>query len=1141
MELTKEQREAVEAREHRVFVAAGAGTGKTSLLVARYVRALLEDDLGTEDLPTVTFTRKAAAEMKSRIRAELLERDRSDLAWSLDSAPIGTIHGLCASLLRAHPLQAGVDPSFVVADEVQASILQEEALDLGWEKLVQEADEELMGLLARHQRSIRSDVLGLYLGLRGLGHDMPRFILPEAARLDQERGRLAVAGRAALAATAGMTLKATAAGNRARVHECLAWLPEARPTWEDLEQVAEFVAHMGCGALRPVFEEWNASLKVFRRTLGEHYLWPLVGLVDRLLTLLGEEHAHRKTELGLLDFNDVEIRALRLLDSGVRPYADAARLMVDEFQDTNGLQCRLIEKLGVATILTVGDLYQSIYGFRGADVEVFRGQERAACGSASGEAFHSRLSMNFRSRRAVLQVINRIFSHPGLFGEGFPHLEAARAGDRPRGDLPDERGALSPAVQLVVLDCGAAADGASTSQENEARVVADLVAGLVREQGWRPRDVVVLLRALTHVHELEEALVAQGLPSYVVQGRGYYDREELGDLLALLRSLVNPHDDMSLVTALRSPLGVVRDDVLYLLRLQADRLGGTSLWEAMREHEVDGAEAQDAERLCLFRERVETLRHRLGAPGLSELIDATVTAFDYDLVLLQSPDGPRRYANVRKLMLLADEFEAVEGPDLAGFVRYLVGRRDLTASREGNAALLAEEDDVVRVMTIHQAKGLEFPVVVIAGMGVSGRTNRDTFPLDRSDRVSLRISGPGDKRFGGPLVIGPADDVLRSLDAADREEEKRLYYVAMTRAMERLVLVGSLKGSEAEAAPLTLVLEALGVSDGHLAADSAAPPAADLDSGVLRNLSPLRSVEHAVLDRLDRLDPPACPASRPALPDTRRRGVGRVSFSSLAEYGRCPRGYYLQRVLGLDRWMDDDEGGGVRPMRAFEEESAESLSAVSSRDLAVGLEADGRLLGTVVHAALEKLVLGTEPDLLEVRAAIRGAAVALVGEEPDPVLLERGAALAQAFWRSPYADLGSRTCGRAEVPFLFSRGDTLVSGAIDLLYEEPERWTVIDYKTNRLSGRPTDVAAAPYELQAELYGLACLLAGAPAVTVALVFLESPDRVVSTAYSPVDLPALELRLDGALLGLAGGSFPANPIGCSACWLRGLCMV
>lgn len=1141
MGLTPEQLRAVEAEKPRVFVAAGAGTGKTSLLVARYLRALLHDGFGIEDLPTVTFTRKAAAEMKSRIRVGLLEAGRSDLAWSLDSAPIGTIHGLCSSLLRAHPLQAGVDPSFVVADAAQASILQAEALDLGWERLVQEADEDLLGLLARHQRSIQAHVLGLYLGLRGLGHDEPRFVLPSPGRLDEEKGRLAAAGEAVLAAIAGMNLKATAEGNRGRVQQCLAWLPEARPVWEDLERAAKFIPNMGCGAQRPIFEEWDASLKEFRRALGGLYLCPLVGLIDRLLTLLGEDYARRKTQLGLLDFNDVEIRALELLDSGVRPYADAARLMVDEFQDTNRLQCRLIEKLGVATVLTVGDLYQSIYGFRGADVEVFRVQERAMCGSASAEALHARLSLNFRSREAVLRVINRVFAHPGMFGEGFTDLVAARVGDQVRGGLPDERGELSPAVELVVLDRGAPSADNTTWQENEAWVVADLVAALVREQGWRPRHVVVLLRALTHVHELEEALVTRGVPSYVVQGRGYYDREELGDLFALVRSLVNPHDDMSLVTALRSPLGAVRDDVLYLLRLQADRMGGTSLWEAMREHEVEGAEGEDADRLKLFRGRIETLRRRLGAPGLSELIDATVTAFDYDLVLLQAPDGPRRYANVRKLMLLADEFEAVEGPDLAGFVRYLVGRRDLTAAREGNAALLAEDDDVVRVMTIHQAKGLEFPVVVIAGMGGSGRTNRDTFPLDRSDRVSLLISGPDDSRFGGPLALGPADDVLRSLNAADRDEEKRLYYVAMTRAMERLVLVGSLKGSEADVPPLKLVLDSLGVSRDDLAADSVLRPVADLDVVVRCDVRPAYPVEVAVPARPTHLEHLECPAARPALPDTRRRGVRRVSFSSLAEYGRCPRGYYLQRVLGLGRWTEDDGSRIAQPMGPFEDEGAESLFGESTRDQRVGLEPDGRLVGTLVHAALEQLVLRPAPDLRGIRTAIREVATALVGDEPDPRLLERAAGLALAFWRSPYAGLSRLTGGRTEVPFLFSRGDTLVSGAIDLLHIQDERWTVIDYKTNRLDGLTPEAAAAAYRLQGELYGLACLMAQAPAVSVAFVFLESPDHAVTTAYRPADRPALEQRLDSALVGLAEGNFPVNSAACSACWLQGLCMV
>lgn len=1149
VELTAEQLRAVEAPETRVFVAAGAGTGKTSLLVARYLRGLLHHGLGVDDLPTVTFTRKAAAEMNSRIRAALLDEDRPDLAWSLDGAPIGTIHGLCASLLRAHPLQAGVDPSFVVADDEQASILRAESLDGAWERLVLEADEDRLDRLARHQKSVRAHALGLYLGLRGLGHERPRFVVPSPGALDAARRRLIGAGDVVIAETAGLSLKSTAAGNLEKVQACLEWLPGAYATWEDLDHLGTFVPHLNCGAVRPVFEEWKSSLAEFRIALGGHYLWPLAIAVDRLLIYIGEEYTRRKTELSLLDFADVEIRALKLLRSGVRPFSTGARLMVDEFQDTNELQCDLIEKLGVPAVLTVGDLYQSIYGFRGADVEVFCTQEEAVGARDTKEASCSRLSLNFRSRKAVLDVVNRIFAHEGLFGGAFPPLIASRTDDAPRVGSSDARGALSPAVEVVVLDRGGPADASTAWQQTEARAVADLVADLIGPQGWRPRDVVILLRAFTYVHELEEALVARGLPAYVIQGRGFYDHEEFGDLLALLRSLVNPHDDISLVTVLRSPLGAVSDDVLYLLRLQADRLGGTTLWEAMRERVVEGAAGEDAERLTAFEQRLEGLRRQVGAPGLSRLIDAAVTQFDYDLALLKTPGGSRRFANIRKLMLVADEFEALEGPDLAGFVRYIRRRRDLAASREGNAPLLAEEDDVVRVMTVHQAKGLEFPVVVVAGMGTGVRAGHPMFPLDRSDRVSLRMGDPQATRFGGPLILGPADDVALSMRMAELEEEKRLYYVAMTRAMERLVLVGSLKSSqsgEAERPPLTLVLDALGVAAEQVVAKSDDRPVAGLDVVVRRPVVFSASLSGP---RFEALEPVAPPAAAPALPHARRMGVSRVSFSSLADYARCPRGYYLERVLGLSRWRERGASAAVPHGGLFADPLSESTVDWASAEIGAGLEPEGRLLGTLVHAVLERVALGPLPGVERVRKALRDAAQARGYEQPDTDLVERGVALVRAFWRSPYAAVrqaqsavdSTLSAVATEVPFVFSRGETLVSGVIDLLDRRPDGWLAIDYKTNRLGGRRPEEAASAYRLQGELYALACLLGGAAAATVAFVFLGAPESPVGTTYLPADRSALERRLDEALVGLAEGSFPANPAGCSGCRFRALCMV
>lgn len=1145
MGLTEEQLRAVEATERRVFVAAGAGTGKTSLLVARYVRGLLRDGLRVEELPTVTFTRKAAAEMKSRIRTALLDEGRPDLAWSLDAAPIGTIHGLCASLLRAHPLQAAVDPSFVVVDDEQASILRAESLDSAWEKLILGADEQEIDRLARHQSSLRDHVLDLYLGLRGLGHARPGFRIAPPCPLDDAKHRLASAAESVIAQTSGLTLKTRSEGNLEKVRACLEWLPVATAEWDDLERTGVFDPHLGCGAQRPVFEEWKRSLAEFRSALGGHYLWPLATAIDRLLTDIGEDYTRRKTALGVLDFADVEIGARDLLRAQVRPFSSRARLMVDEFQDTNELQCDLIESMGVPAVLTVGDLYQSIYGFRGADVEVFTARQETVRACAPAEAVCTRLSLNFRSRRSVLDVVNRIFGHEGLFGEGFPPLVASRTDDAPREGSARARGALSPAVEVLVIDRRAPDGAAPAGPQAEAEAVADLAADLVGRQGWRPRDVVILLRAFTHVHYLEEALVGRGLPAYVVQGRGYYDREEFGDVLALLRSLVNPHDDLPLLTVLRSPLGAVSDDALYLLRLQADRLAEATLWEAMRERPVQGVGSEDVRRLAVFKQRLESLRRRVGAPGLSQLIDAAVTEFDYDLSLLKTSGGSRRFANIRKLMLVADEFEALEGPDLAGFVRYLGRRRDLAASREGNAPLLAEEDDVIRVMTVHQAKGLEFPVVIVAGMGSGIRTRHSMFPLDRTGRATLRVSDAHVTRFGGPLVLGPGDEVARSVEAAAQEEEKRLYYVAATRAMERLVLIGTLKGGDTERSPLTAVLRSLGMTAEQIVPDGDHHPVAGVDVVVRCAEVSSTSASGPAPDALELL---GCPPPAPPLPDTRRRGVSQVSFSSLSDYARCPRGYYLERVLRLSRWG----GGGHATESPFlhlvEDDPSATIEGLSA-EIGTGVEPEGRFMGTLVHAVLENMVLGPPPDIDSVRRALRREAQSRGHEPPSGGSLERGVSLVRAFWNSPYSDIRSPERASSlpadsvatEVPFVFSRGETLVSGVIDLLERRSDAWLAIDYKTNRLGGRRPEEVAVTYRLQVELYALACLLGGAETATVAFVLLEAPERPVCATYGRADRPVLERLLDDALAGPAEGSFPANREGCAACALSGLCMV
>ena len=828
---TPEQCAILESTASTVFVAAGAGSGKTSVLVERYLRALLDDGIPPDDLPTVTFTRKAAGEMRMRIRRALLERGHRELAWALDDAPIGTIHHLCGRILRAHPVTAGIDPAYTVLEEDQAEILRAEALDQAWDEVVAAADDRRLEILARHEQDLRRSVSSLYQKLRSRGSAEPRFLLEAVVDVAGARAALAQALDRCLAAAPEVAPNKTAEDNLRKVQEAAERLAEMGAEWDAMAALRDLRPSLSCGRARPLFEPVNQALVEYYTALGGSYLAGLAQALDALLVGFHRHYEQRKREAGLLDFVDLEVQARALLERGVRPFGPAARLMVDEFQDTNELQCAIFDRLGAASVLTVGDAYQSIYAFRGADVAVFRARREELDRAARADVCAATLRCNFRSRPALLGVVNHLFAQPALFGPSFPRLEAGRSGDRPRRSGEDTRGRLDPACELWILGGEEENPVGLSPARAEAGFVAQRVRRLIVEEGWRPGDVAVLLRSFTHVREYEEALRAAGVAAYVVEGRGYYEREELHEVLAALHVLVNPHDEPALLTVLRSPFVGLSDDALYLIRLHADSRGALTLWEGLQQGIPAELTSAETSRLALFVERLGKLRRRLGAPGLASLLAELIESFDYDLVLLQEQDGRRRYANLRKLMRLADEFESVEGPDVAAFVRYVSRKKDLAADKEGNAALLAEDADVVRVMTIHKAKGLEFPVVVVGGLGssVSGGSTPLCF-VGRRGELGLSLKGPGGDVFPR-LTLGCAEALQAEAAEVEAAEEVRLIYVAVTRAEERLVLTGSLSRGRAGGV-LGRIMDALGMQTPP--AGAPARPDAPLDLVVAR-------------------------------------------------------------------------------------------------------------------------------------------------------------------------------------------------------------------------------------------------------------------------------------------------------------------
>ena len=522
-----------------VFVSAGAGTGKTTVIVERFVRAVARGvDVGS--ILVVTFTERAAGELRSRIRARLLQAGRADLARELDGAWISTIHGFCHRLLRAYPAAAGVDPRFRVLDESQASVLRAEAFDVALAEFCSGEHPERVKLLATYGAGgLRRMLGGVAATLRAAGRPL-ELGLQEEPDLDKRKAELKAAAEAALAETDGES-DADERAILARVVQLLEGGPHV-DLLLDLSEIAikgrgkeRFVAYED---LRLALEQTALNVAAVRDR----------DLLQELLELFADAYQRAKDAESALDFEDLQLRARDVLshDEAVRG-SERLRfrsIMVDEFQDTNRLQCEIVDQFDPEELFFVGDEFQSIYRFRHADVAVFR--ERRA-----GSEGVLPLRANYRSRPELLDVVNELFAPD--FGEDYEPLVAA-------GRFPDP--AKGPAVELLVNDKQSYKETRSDWRRGEARAAARRVRELCDAGEATPGEIVFLFAAGTDAEVFEEELHAVGLPTYRAAGRGYFAQQQVLDVLSYLRLLHNRYDDEALAAVLASPLVGVSNDAL---------------------------------------------------------------------------------------------------------------------------------------------------------------------------------------------------------------------------------------------------------------------------------------------------------------------------------------------------------------------------------------------------------------------------------------------------------------------------------------------------------------------------------------------------------------------------------------------------
>ena len=1092
--MNEQQRAAVDAGGE-VFVSAGAGTGKTAVLVERFVRAVCERGIDVDSILVITYTRRAAGELRTRVRAALAERGRHDLARELDGAWISTIHGFCLRLLKGYPFAAGLDPRFRELDEPQGAVLRSEAFQQALGEFCADAAPDRLRLLATYGADgLRRMLTSVYETLRSAGRELDLDIggRPELAERIQEL-------REAAHALVG---DAAASDNQRTNAEQLLALLERDTRADRLMELSGFRAS----------GERAASYEEARRAVAQAALDEAAArdraLLQELLERFAAAYAAAKARESALDFEDLQLHARDLLRDNEEIRQREGRrfrsIMVDEFQDTNRLQCELVDLLRApdAELFYVGDEFQSIYGFRHADVHVFR--ERRA---QSTQLLP--LTYNYRSRPEVLAAVNELFgSH---FGDEFQPLHAA-------SEFPDP--VFGHPVELLVTDKASYRDSGVHWRRAEARAVARRVRELVDSGAATAGQIVVLFAAGTDADVYDQELRQAGLPTYQSAAKGYFGKQQVVDLLGYLRLLHNRYDDVALLTVLASPFVGVSNDGLALVRRSASR---RPLFTGIEYALPAELAERDARLLRAFRQRFDRLAEAMPRVSLERLCERIVSEHDYDLAVLAQWDGRRRYANIRKLARLARSYEELRGPDVEGFVRF-VAEQEAVGARELEAVAEEEGADAVRLLTIHAAKGLEFDVVIVADAG------RDRPPPSPEEILAL-----ADGRFGfrvaDPVTTRrhPAFDYEEVKDARAAEDEAerlRLYYVAMTRAKEQLIVSGAIdREKKADAStPIGWVLGRLDAdaeldAAGHAAVEIARndarlvvrvdrfdakewgePPAAAAAGGESGQLSLFTADTEAAAPPAPELPPLVTPAPPPL------HRVRRLSFTALSTFEQCSYKYYALRVAGMSE-------------RQFERRAVEDGGGLRATEV-----------GDAVHRLLEQvdLRLPVSPDLEQVREWYP-----TVGDDE----LERIRGFVASYCDS---ELARRVAELGDVEkerhFTFEHDDVLLHGYLDVLHLDGPRALVVDYKTNLLGdASPEEIVAADYRLQRLVYALACFRAGAHEVEVAYHFLERPDAVATTTFRREQVTELEADLSDAIARIHAGEFRPTPseFACAGC--------
>lgn len=1165
--LTPSQQQALDLDRH-LCVIANAGSGKTRVLIERYLRILLEGRADIDQIVAITFTEKAAGELRAKISDAVRERVAvaSDemirhrlalLRSQLSGAVIGTIHSFCAQILREFPVEAGIDASFVILEEIDRKAIMEESLLESFAEILKGEKTDLQD--------------GVVDAVRTLGKSKScsviRMLLEQRDMADQLRDSGGVFGRSdreildhwdvllrndltSVLESPGLQDLVEVIHHRAsgkeknEAGEFLRTFLRASHPEEKTTAIDQFLrrALTRNGGLRVSYfggtkKEWQSD-----RVLGRQ-LSRLHEYHERILFLSGVyfpdyEAQHRelirhsrslfavyrlalarceerKLASGVLDFDDLQIKTRNLLKKPdiVRRLSSRFRyFLVDEYQDTNSLQYEillpLVNELHSGNLCIVGDPKQSIYGFRDANVQVFektRSDMLAVVGPSSGIV----LAESFRPLRNLAAFTNVMFSRlmapesENPFAVRFDHIVKARSDD---GDGH---------VEFLVHSQG------NSEEMLIARRIGQLVTGSHQVYGddgvLRPvrfGDIAILIRSRINLGDLELALIKEGIPYAVAAGVGYFQSQSILDLYNYLRFLVDRANDLSLFGILRSPFFALSDSEIFEM---SNGRGAQSLWDVLRDHVRHDRGSGFARRAVALLEEDLEIGMRISVP---ELVERILSRASMRAVFAGVARGSQHLANVEKLRSMASRYSARGFTTLYDFTVRL--QRLIEEHEQEGQGVVEHHGNAVQILTVHAAKGLEFPVVVLAGLGKEFQQEREPL-FDVSVGLGFEIPfGTDDDAVGCAIV----KYLKHRATLRSRTEEKRVFYVACTRARDMLILSGPRKTGKAKGWWRWLIdvldfdpeaCDGLNIRTALTTAHGEDLSRLDEELNLKIPLVDERTVSNE--DRHSPIVPSVVPVyESTSIEQIQGNPHGLIfSASMFKTFVECPAKYYLRYHLGYDDTHGENHESGGDTQRM------------------------GGLIGTkrgqLVHLVLEKIEKeGYEPD--SIRRIIEEIFKGNTGRSPSPdniapILEEIERVVHSDYWK--YLSRGTNSA--TEQSTIVSFGEHLLSGTIDRVFLPPEgNWTVLDFKTDRVSvGRVNEVAKS-YEPQLAFYSyLIHRSREVPIVDATILFTSIPHSPLTKTYDLEFFSSFEKQLRQIFEVIDKQQFAAADTNCSRCLL------